>query len=125
MGEETLVVAQERAFALHAPKLLQEGEGDDLGVREALYGLVASSAARVEEAVAVVYEAEKHGRGHLPGGAASGYACIGPSEVPFVEGSDGPRCTVNPGNTHLVSHPLIHRRFIALCFPSGHERYTT
>src|SRR5215213_3896618 len=38
----------------------------------------------------------------LPGGGASGYAGVGPSEVPFVEGSDGPRCTVKPRNTHLV-----------------------
>src|SRR5215210_125032 len=60
MGEEPLGISQERAFALHTPQLLQEGEGDDLGVREALYGLVASSAAGVEEAVGVVYEAEKH-----------------------------------------------------------------
>jgi len=60
MGEEPLAIAQERAFALHAPQLLQESEGDDLGVREALYCLVALSAARVEEAVGVVYEAEKH-----------------------------------------------------------------
>ena len=60
LTEEALGIPQERAFALHAPKLLQEGEGDDLGVRKPLYGLVASSAAGVEEAVGVVYEAEKH-----------------------------------------------------------------
>src|SRR5215203_1206520 len=39
----------------------------------------------------------------LPGGQARGYAGAGPSEVPFAEGSDGPRRTVNPCNTHLVS----------------------
>ena len=61
LREEPLGIPQERAFALHAPKLLQEGEGDDLGVRKPLYGLVAASAAGVEEAVGVVYEAEKHG----------------------------------------------------------------
>jgi hypothetical protein len=60
LREEPLGIPQERAFALHAPKLLQEGEGEDLGVRKPLYGLVASSAAGVEEAVGVVYEAEKH-----------------------------------------------------------------
>ena len=60
LTEEALGIPQERAFALHAPQLLQEGEGDDLGVRKPLYGLVASSAAGVEEAVGVVYEAEKH-----------------------------------------------------------------
>jgi hypothetical protein len=60
LREEALGIPQERAFALHAPQLLQEGEGDDLGVRKPLYGLVASSAAGVEEAVGVVYEAEKH-----------------------------------------------------------------
>ena len=34
VGEEPLGIPQERAFALHAPKLLQEGEGADLGVRK-------------------------------------------------------------------------------------------
>ena len=28
---------------------------------------------------------------------------VGPSEVPFAEGSDGPRCTFNPCNRHLVN----------------------
>jgi hypothetical protein len=62
VGEEPLGIAQERAFALHAPKLLQEGEGDDLRIRKALYGLVASSAAGVEVTVGIIYEAEKHGQ---------------------------------------------------------------
>lgn len=38
--EEPLGIPQERAFALHAPKLLEQGEGDDFGVRKPLYGLV-------------------------------------------------------------------------------------
>jgi hypothetical protein len=45
--EEPFYIPQKRAFALHASKLLEEGEGDDLRVREALYGLVAASAAGV------------------------------------------------------------------------------
>src|SRR5215208_124341 len=36
--------------------------------------------------------------------SSGGYAECGPSEVPFIEGSDGPRCTVNPCNTHLEPH---------------------
>src|SRR5829696_2483201 len=51
---------KEGAFALHAPQLLEQGEGEDLRVRKPLYGLVAPSAAGVEEAVGVVNEAEKH-----------------------------------------------------------------
>jgi hypothetical protein len=90
LREEPLGIPQERAFALHAPKLLQEDEGDDLRARKPLYRLLSSSAAGVEVAEP------------LPGGRTSGYAGIGPSEVPFVEGSDGPRCTVNPCNTHLA-----------------------
>jgi hypothetical protein len=45
VSEEPLGVAQESAFAFDAPKLLEEGEGDDLRVRESLYCLVASKAA--------------------------------------------------------------------------------
>ena len=62
MREESLGIPQERAFAFHAPKLLEQGEGDHFRVREALYGLVASSTAGVEVGVGVVYEAEEHGQ---------------------------------------------------------------
>ena len=62
VGEEPLGVAQEGAFALHAPQLLEEGEGDDFRVREALEGFVAA-AAWVEKSVSVVDEAEEHGEG--------------------------------------------------------------
>ena len=41
--------------------MLQEGERQNLGVRELLYGLVASPSLRVEGAVGVVDEAEQHG----------------------------------------------------------------
>ena len=57
--EEPLSVAQEGALALHAPQLLEQREGDDLRVREPLYGLVAV-AFGVEEAVGVVHLAEQH-----------------------------------------------------------------
>jgi hypothetical protein len=60
--EEPLGIPQERAFALHATKLLEESEGDHFRVRKPLYGLVASSAAGVEVGVGVVYEAEEHGQ---------------------------------------------------------------
>jgi hypothetical protein len=39
--EETLGVPEERALALHAAQLLEERQGQDLGVRESLYGFVA------------------------------------------------------------------------------------
>ena len=58
-----------------------------------------------------IYKAEEHGhREPLTGGGASGHASDGPSEVPFAEGSDGPRCTVNPCNTPLdpSSGPLAY-----------------
>src|SRR5215217_437622 len=60
--EEPLDIPQERAFALafalHAPKLLEDSEGDDFGVRKALYGLVAVST-RVEMGVSLVHETEE------------------------------------------------------------------
>src|SRR5918994_75876 len=62
MREESLGIPQQRAFAFHAPKLLEQGEGDHFRVREALYGLVASSTVRVERGVSVIYEAEEHGQ---------------------------------------------------------------
>jgi hypothetical protein len=40
--EEPLDVPQERAFALDAPQLLEERQGDDLRIGEPLYGFVAS-----------------------------------------------------------------------------------
>ena len=61
--EEPLGISQEGAFALHAPQLLEQGEGDDLRVRKPLYGLVAVSAAGVEMDVSVVDEAEEDGEG--------------------------------------------------------------
>jgi hypothetical protein len=39
VGEEPLGIPQERAFALHAPKPLEQGRGDDLRVRKPPYGL--------------------------------------------------------------------------------------
>jgi hypothetical protein len=58
MREEPLGIPQERALRLHAPQL-QECQGDDLRVGEALYGFVASSAVGVEMSVSVVYETEE------------------------------------------------------------------
>ncbi len=57
--EEPLRLWQERAFALPAPQLLEEGQGDDLRVRESLYGFVAPSAMGVKVGVSVVDEAEE------------------------------------------------------------------
>ena len=46
-------LAQESAFGFHPSKELKEREGDDLGVRELLQGLVAPTV-RVEGLVSVV-----------------------------------------------------------------------
>ena len=56
MREEPLCVAQEGAFALHAPhpQLLEERKRDDLRVGKALYGFVAPAAVWVEMGVGVV-----------------------------------------------------------------------
>ena len=62
VGEEPLGVAQERAFAFHAPQLLEERERDDFRVREALYGFVALSTG-VQMGVGVVEEAEEYREG--------------------------------------------------------------
>ena len=75
--EEPLGIPQERAFGLDATKLLQESEGDHLRVRKALYGLVASSAMGVEEAVGVIYEAEKHGQSLFQVGLRVGMLSVG------------------------------------------------
>jgi hypothetical protein len=71
LREEPLGVSQEGAFALHAPQLREERQGDDLRVREALEGLVASSAG-VEQHISVVYEAEQDGEGLFRVGEAWG-----------------------------------------------------
>jgi hypothetical protein len=57
-----LCLAQEGAFTLHPSELLEESEGDHFRVREAIYGLVASSTVGVEHRVSVVYEAGEHGQ---------------------------------------------------------------
>jgi hypothetical protein len=81
VGEEPLGLAQEGALALGAPQLLQESEGYDLRVREALEPLVPPPA-RIEEAVGIVYEAEQHGYGLF----RAGEAC----------------CKVGPGHPELL-----------------------
>jgi hypothetical protein len=58
--EEPLGVVQEGAFALHAPKLLEERKRDDLRGREPFERLVAARAV-VEQRVGVIHETEKHG----------------------------------------------------------------
>jgi hypothetical protein len=58
VDEETLGVAQEGSFALHAPQLLEERQRQDLRVRELLERLEALPP-RVEVSVGVVHEAEQ------------------------------------------------------------------
>src|SRR5215212_6729094 len=60
--QKPLGVAQKGALGLHAPQLLQEGQGDDLRVREPLEPLVAPPIG-VEPRVGIVDEAEENGKG--------------------------------------------------------------
>ena len=76
VSEEPLGVAQERAFALHPPQLLEERKRDDFRVRKPLEGLVASSAG-VEMGVSVVDEAEEGGQGLFRLGEAWGMVELG------------------------------------------------
>jgi hypothetical protein len=62
LPEEPLCLAQERAFALHAPQLLQECQRKHLRVGKPLYGFVTSGVG-VEMGVSVVDEAEEDGEG--------------------------------------------------------------
>ena len=63
MREEPLGIPEEGALALQAAELLEEGERDDLRVREPLERAVGIGAVGVEESVSVVDEAEEHGEG--------------------------------------------------------------
>lgn len=57
--EEASGLAQEGALGLHAGKVLQEGDGDDLQVRKLLERFVTPGLG-VEEPVGIVYEAERN-----------------------------------------------------------------
>ena len=92
--EEPLRVAQERALALHAAKLLEEGEGQDLRVRELLERPVPVPL-RVEESVGVVHEAEQHGRGPFQAGRRWGSVWVGHPRGSFRRDSDGPVLQAN------------------------------
>jgi len=74
--EETLGISEERALALDAPELLEERQGQDLGVREPLYGLVAVGLG-VEMSVGVVDETEEDGEGVFRSGEAWGMVGLG------------------------------------------------
>jgi hypothetical protein len=74
--EEPLGVAQERAFALHTPQLLQECQRKHLRVRKPLYGFVASGVG-VEMGVSVVCEAEQDAEGLFRLGEAWGMVELG------------------------------------------------
>jgi hypothetical protein len=62
LGEEVAEkagdLAQEGALGLHAPKLLEDGEGDHFGIREPLEGSV-EIRLRVEDSITVVDLAEQ------------------------------------------------------------------
>jgi len=70
-------VAQERALGLDTSQLLKKRQGQDLGVREALQGFVATRSMRVEEGVGVVGEAEEHSHSVFRLGEAWGKEGLG------------------------------------------------
>jgi hypothetical protein len=74
--EEPLCVAQERAFALHTPQLLQECQRKHPRVGKSLYGFVTSSVG-VEMSLSVVDEAEQDGEGLFRLGEAWGMVELG------------------------------------------------
>jgi hypothetical protein len=76
MREEPLDIAQEGTLGLHAPQLLQEGEGYDFRVREPLERFVAPPF-RVEESVGVVDEAEQDGESLFRSGVPLGMVGVG------------------------------------------------
>lgn len=74
--EEPLGVPEERSLALDAPELLEERQGQDLGVREPLYGLVAVGPG-VEMSIGVVDETEEDGEGVFRSGESFGMVDAG------------------------------------------------
>ncbi len=74
--EEPGDLAQEGALGLHASKLLEEGEGHDLGIREFFEGFVVSSFG-VEPVVSIVYSAEQNGEGLFQEGQVWGKLGLG------------------------------------------------
>jgi hypothetical protein len=76
MDKEPLEVAQEGALGLHAPQLLEERQGEDLGVGELFERLVALPP-RVEQCVGVVDEAEQEGECLFQGSEGGGMLWMG------------------------------------------------
>jgi len=79
--EESLGIPQKRAFTLHTPKLLEEGQSDDLRIREPLYGLVAPRF-WVEVGICVIYEAEERAQSLFQVGKRGGM--LGPGHPRFL-----------------------------------------
>ena len=99
VDEEPRRVPEEGPLALHAAQLLQEGEREDLRVREPLEGLVAPPS-RVEVGVGVVDEAEQDGYGLFRSGESVGMVFLGHL---MLQNSPWPRYTyVFSGGTMLV-----------------------
>jgi hypothetical protein len=101
--EEPLGLAQEGLLALHAPKLLEEGQRQDLRVREALERGVAL-AARVEETVDLVYETEENDDGLFRAVEVWGMVWLGHPALLWSGTAVGwpPFYTAKPHNTHLA-----------------------
>jgi hypothetical protein len=81
--EQTGYVPQKGALGLHAPKLLEECEGEHLRARESLKGLGAL-ALRVDAGVGVLEEVEKDDEHLFRSGELSGILGRGPSSATCV-----------------------------------------
>jgi hypothetical protein len=88
-----LTLTQEGAFGLHASKLLEEGEGYDLRVRE-FFEVLLATALGVEAVVDVVYSAEQNGYGLFQEGQTWGKLGLGHLMLLRTGNSDGPRFTL-------------------------------
>jgi hypothetical protein len=78
VGEEAGDLAQEeRVLGFYASELPEEGEGEDLRVREPLEGGVAASSFGVESAVDIVHPAEQNDYGLFQEGELWGMLGLG------------------------------------------------
>src|ERR671938_1459687 len=87
--EEAGNLTQERTLGLHASKLLEESEGDDLRIRELLESLVEVPFG-IEVVVSVVYSAEQNGQGLFQEDQLWGKLGLGHLKLLWTGNSDGP-----------------------------------
>jgi len=100
MREKPLGISQSGALRLHGTKLLQEGEGDDLPIRESLERLV-TVAVRVEQGVGVVDEPQHDTQSLFRLGEPLGVVGLGHLLLLRERRLRWPFSTPNPRNTEI------------------------